>query len=911
MLQNLARVALLLPILALPLLWGGRHLAAVGLAGVCVLVSLFLWLAGALMRGHLELRPARGLLLFVPVLVVGLLQCCPWAYDAFAPEAVRALWEGAREASDPGTPLIALDPAIQRYGLAVTVLAGLFYFLAVELFQGTRRTLILLVVLALASGISAAVGLWQFTEQEEWLLFIHKTADRVASGGFFNRNHFADFCTLGFFVSLGLITSFLTSHRGSGLIEETGRARMPLLAVLGLTALLTALGVIFSYSRAGTLSAAGALLLFLVWMGLVRRGKGVSVPLLILVAVLVVAGFHGLELVADRLGFALSGEDSSALIRLELWQSTLEIIRAVPWTGAGFAAVRALLPSMGTGYMPGFISADAHNDYLDLLAIIGIPAAAAVFVIGAVLYVRLLKRLAGSERRISSWLPVAVGGLCGITAVLCHESVEYGLKQPALLIGFCALCAATTALAERVDEGRSERPAEFKGVPGAVVAVILLVADAALLPFYGRIAGEGIAQARVEQTRDAMAATPQLSAEIRARTVREASLAALEQYPSNTVILTTAIDSTMDFGDVERRALIAKGLSQILDSTIEPTAIDRPAYSRYRAAALDRIPSADKAGPAAVYAGAADLARRLADTAPSNALDVSMVGQILEEESFWSGKPAESLPLHAYALKHYPTHTTVLSRALRGYVLAAMNEKEPAKRAELVAEVERIAEALVSQDPREVQRVLPLIDAVLPAAAREGRFVPENVTAMILYADWLESVGEPGRALGALEIADGLNQDRLEEENPWTMGRLEYLARERRSKIDVAKLIEEKRLRIFNAGGDSEAGDAAAERLRELRRQADDAKIERADELLAAGQWALAEEVLVRIGYDDPRALVRRAEMAAVTRKVFTLSKLLEKLETLEDVMDDDTRSRYEKLRSDRGEPVTANTEQK
>ena len=79
--------------------------------------------------------------------------------------------------------------------------------------------------------------------------------------------------------------------------------------------------------------------------------------------------------------------------------------------------------------MPDLVAFNAHNDYLNLAVVFGLPFA--VLVIGWVLFsfVRTAVELMRHRSIHSSLHAIALGAWLGIFCALGHEVVDYGLKQ--------------------------------------------------------------------------------------------------------------------------------------------------------------------------------------------------------------------------------------------------------------------------------------------------------------------------------------------------------------------------------------------------------------------------------------------------------------------------------------------------
>lgn len=237
---------------------------------------------------------------------------------------------------------------------------------------------------------------------------------------------------------------------------------------------------------------------------------------------------------------------------------------------------------------------------------------------------------------------------------------------------------------------------------------------------------------------------------------------------------------------------------------------------------------------------------------------------------------------------------TVLARAVRGLALAAAGADDEDK-AGLARDFTVFAKRLAGEVPSDLTWILPLTETVRMTADEVASLVPERIQGQELYARWLVKRGDYKSALSALDRAAVLNDERLEEEKPWTMGRAAYLAREKREKPEVALAVDQLRLAAYEGLGDETAAADVAERIRAREAVLHAAVIARADDLMAKGEWVLADELLKPMK-TDPRALVRRAEMALTMNRQEGAGQRMKEFEAVAESADDETRKRVAKV---------------
>ena len=893
-LQTAARVVTVVVLIGAPLLWGGRHPFAAGVTGVAVGVATLLWALGVALRGRWAPEPARGLWLMLPVLGVLLLQLSPTVFAWWPAPALADLWANAASIVDGEPARFAVRPESQWAGVASVATAALLYFVAVEAFARRQRWLWLVGGLAAAGVVTAVLGLCQAFGRWEWFLWIYKGDEATASAGYFNRDHFAQVCVLTVFVALGLSTAFFTAPRGSRLAALVAHRRL-WGGVWAAGAVAALLAVIFSYSRAAILVTAAGLILFTVGLLWGRRGRSVSLPLAAAGIALFIASFSGLDLLVERVAFVLSGTDPSALVRREIWATVLQVISLSPWVGSGWEGVAALASTFDTSYIPGFFVNAAHNDYLELAVVVGVPLAGFVILVGLCWYGRTAVRVAALGRRASSFFPVALGLFLGMTVVLAQEAVEYGLKQPANLLLFVAACGALGLVLKAASDTSTEpvQPPRL-GLAGYGGLAVVAVAAAGMVAVGTKTAQEGWRQVALETVTQAARTNVALSERLVLEAQAEAAEALSAVNPANVTALTAMTDVKQRTAEALRRESWARALSALLERPVSARQSERPAYAPYRGQALALIPPGERQALADGFGAVERAAWALARLSPLNASAVSNAATAADDRAFWMNATETAAAWHRYAAGLAPTSVTVLARAVRGMALAAAGAGGEVK-AEWVRDFTVFAKRLAAEVPSDLTWILPLTETVGMTADAVVSLVPERIQGQELFARWLVKKGDYESALTALDRAEVLNDARLEDEKPWTMGRAAYLAREKREKPEVALVVDQLRLSAYEGLGDETAAADVAERIRAREAVLHEDVIARADALMADGDWVLADELLKPLK-TDPRALVRRAEMALTMNRLEGAGQRMKEFEEVAELADDETRMRAAKV---------------
>lgn len=490
----------------------GDALRAWVVLGAGALFGLTTWLdpAGASLGPGERRARALPLLAVAAVVGVALLQLVPLPFElleALAPASARL-----RVPGDGPAPL-SLDPSATARAAALGAAYALVFLTATRL---ARRREVLpglalgLAALGAACTFVAAIDVAALPSQDAW-------AYRPRAP-FVNPNHLCAFLA----PCLALAVALLLARREAGGGEPRAAAAPSrrLSAALSRTALASTLvavivtGVVLSQSRAGVVAAglAATVPLALCMGRLARPRAAAGVALVALAVGLAASDPEPLERrFEQRAGLALSG-------RVELWGIAAELIRARPLVGGGLAtfddaSLAPLDPAVPRRTRPGA----AHNDYLELAADVGVPAAlAAIAALGAavVLAARRVSALPAADR------PLAAGALGGAIGLLLHEAVDFPLHVPgpALLLAICLGLALGVRPA--APAGEEEAPPARGPRALALGAAGVLVALGALL----------IAQTRSEARARAAFARARSAEQVEVRTrLAERALPALRQ----------------------------------------------------------------------------------------------------------------------------------------------------------------------------------------------------------------------------------------------------------------------------------------------------------------------------------------------------------------------------------------------
>ncbi|MGH9175201.1 MAG: O-antigen ligase family protein [Vicinamibacterales bacterium] len=251
-------------------------------------------------------------------------------------------------------------------------------------------------------------------------------------GPFVNRNHYAGWMVMALPLVAGYSCAVLSQTARFGQAGLSARLRWlttveaSRFVLVGFSALLMGMALVLTGSRSGVASFAVATLVFGYFA--MRRFRGRRSRVLVAVYLMVILGgavaWAGPARTIDR--FLIARTDAPG--RLGAWQDTTRIVADFPIFGTGMGTYgRAMLVYQTHGRPRMY--AQAHNDYLQILAeggaLVAIPVAATLVVIAVVLRRRLLR---GTDDPPTHW--IRAGAIAGLAGIATQSAVEFSLQMP-------------------------------------------------------------------------------------------------------------------------------------------------------------------------------------------------------------------------------------------------------------------------------------------------------------------------------------------------------------------------------------------------------------------------------------------------------------------------------------------------
>jgi len=262
-------------------------------------------------------------------------------------------------------------------------------------------------------------------------------------GPFVNRNHFAGWMLMALPLAIGHLCGMVAG--GSKTANAGWRARLVRLSTrdashvvfAGSAILVMSLALALTLSRSGLICLIVALLVSALVVS--RRGAGRSRKVLVLGSLMALVIFTiswtGVDAIAGR--FERLGSDADG--RFLPWQDAWRVTTAFPWTGTGLNTYGTAMLFYQTFQAGQIHYAQAHNDYLQLLAeggmLLAVPAG-----ILFVLFVReVWRRFAERADDVHAYW-IRCGAVTGVVAIALQEIVDFSLQIPGNAAMFVLLC---------------------------------------------------------------------------------------------------------------------------------------------------------------------------------------------------------------------------------------------------------------------------------------------------------------------------------------------------------------------------------------------------------------------------------------------------------------------------------------
>lgn len=389
---------------------------------------------------------------YVPIaafLLLGLLQSVELPrpmVSALAPTSLSMRDELLADLSTEKPSLVSLGvyPEATRQNLRVLVAVVAIFFVVLNNYRKSWQMHRLLVAMVLVGGTVAVIALLQPWLAKGRLLWLIPTSFSLRGGPFVNPNNFAQFANLTLGASIALLLYRLRRvlpGRDYTMQEVKERFSDPRLRdgwMGAIVALLSALAVALSLSRAGTLSLIVGMLIA---CAVVARKPGIPGRSWALtgigMAVFLAALLLGAEALMKRLG-TLRDVDTFERSRGAMIASAASSWKDFPLVGSGLGSFYVVFPMYDRTANP-LLAENADSDWTQLVGESGVLGTSAALAFVALVFAAWVRSLRG---RAGSGTSIAVGLGVGWVAVVIHSGFDLGQHLP----GVAMFTACTSAM---------------------------------------------------------------------------------------------------------------------------------------------------------------------------------------------------------------------------------------------------------------------------------------------------------------------------------------------------------------------------------------------------------------------------------------------------------------------------------
>ncbi len=316
--------------------------------------------------------------------------------------------------------------------------------------------------LSVALGtFEAFYGLVQYLSGwQQIFTYVKKFDLEEATGTYINRNHYAGFLEMILPFSLALVFYEYAKLRGDrgtrisfgNLISKPALQRLILSFCISVV---LCAALVFSRSRMGILAATSSVLVIFALI-VISRFHGRTSSLLagaFVILSICLAIWIGPGPVVSRFQTVNEEYSLGGLSRVVIWRDALPFIRNHPWLGTGLGTFPIAYTTGQAAFLTQFVN-HAHNDYLELAADLGIPAALVLFASIFLVLARAIRTFLSGERDFERI--VALGCVGSILAILLHSFADFNLYMPANALLFAAILGLAVSVGTSYVPPRSE-----------------------------------------------------------------------------------------------------------------------------------------------------------------------------------------------------------------------------------------------------------------------------------------------------------------------------------------------------------------------------------------------------------------------------------------------------------------------
>lgn len=353
---------------------------------------------------------------------------------------------------------ISLEPNKTRQEALLSWSLWLFFVMTLLLVDSGKRARALITTVVFCGVFQALYGSFVVLTGLDTLFFSgQENNPGSATGTFKIRNHFAGYLEMCLALGIGLLVGTLNTGQGARtwkefFVDSIDTVLGPKMRLRIFLAIMV-IALVLSRSRMGNAAFFMSLplcgVLFMILQRKLHKGAVILFVSLILVDVLIVSQWFGLEQVAER----MQSTSSQTEIRDEVIRDTLTMLPDYQLFGSGagtFMETFQRYDEVRAVRMVDF----AHNDFLEFLVELGwigyLPLASLV------LYSLFKAGRAMASRKTQLYRGIGFGAMMGAVSILIHSFVDFNLQMPANALLF-VLLLALAQLAMTLERGRGNR----------------------------------------------------------------------------------------------------------------------------------------------------------------------------------------------------------------------------------------------------------------------------------------------------------------------------------------------------------------------------------------------------------------------------------------------------------------------
>jgi O-antigen ligase len=331
---------------------------------------------------------------------------------------------------------ISLYPHDTISGAMLYCAYGMLCFLVTQTLLRSSQARRIAVILAAYGATLAALALLQGISPNGKIFWLR--TPRMGGwiyGSYVNHNHYAGLMEL--LVPIPLI------------IALSRMAHNKLRVAAGIAAAIMVGTIFLSGSRGGMIAIFVELIVLAAVLfrqkRSIRIAIGVGAFAVVLISLLVWLGGKELSVRVSSISKETRTEITGGM-RLSIDRDTFQMFRQRPLFGWGLGTFPTVYPQFRSFYTNFFVN-EAHNDYLQLLAEMGVVGFGIMIWFLIVLFRRVRRKVGNWTSNLSG--AVTLGCTLGVTGILIHSLVDFNLQIPAnaaLFYVFCTIAASPPLL---------------------------------------------------------------------------------------------------------------------------------------------------------------------------------------------------------------------------------------------------------------------------------------------------------------------------------------------------------------------------------------------------------------------------------------------------------------------------------